>query len=449
MSSDRLIAHRSSLVPPMADFLQTLIVAVTIGSLYALIALGYTMVYGILKLINFAHSDVVVLGAWSSLTAASFLLPRMGVNLDSPGGPPWWAGVLILLLAMSICALTALAIERFAYKPIRKAPRLNALITAMGVSLFLQNAGQLQYTVVDGVNKVAAGKVVQSIPSAKQIKLDQPITLETNQAYLLQILQSTGAILERRISAIPGTYPAGEPITMTDPVGARQAREASYTLITRSSALKLPFGKMPDRVPNLAPVLTHPESDYERNVLLNLQSLAPGIIHRPVQIRLVDVVIVLTAVLLMVALQGLIYHTRFGMAMRAVSFSPDYAALMGIPIDRVISITFVIGAVLAAAAGFLWGQEYNQLQQTAHYAWVLLGLKAFVAAVIGGIGNIRGAVVGGFLIAFIEFFGGLYGTKWLFHDFGAYIDVVVFLLLIVVLIIKPAGLFGSTAREKV
>jgi len=134
--------------------------------------------------------------------------------------------------------------------------------------------------------------------------------------------------------------------------------------------------------------------------------------------------------------------------MRAVSFNTDYAALMGIPIDRVISTTFVIGAVLAAAAGFLYGQMYGQLQQTAHATWTLLGLKAFIAAVVGGIGNIRGAVVGGFLIAIIEEFGGLYGT-YAFPNASAYTDVAVFILLIVVLLVKPAGLFGSTVREKV
>src|ERR1051325_3972820 len=128
----------------MGDFLQTLIIAVTLGSLYALIALGYTMVYGILKLINFAHSDIVVLGAWVSFTLATFFLPRMGIPLDAP---PWYAGGLILIAAMVLCGAVGFAIERLAYKPLRNAPRLNALITAIGVSLLLENAGQLHYTV--------------------------------------------------------------------------------------------------------------------------------------------------------------------------------------------------------------------------------------------------------------------------------------------------------------
>src|SRR5947207_7930093 len=119
----------------MADFLQTLINAVALGSLFALIALGYTMVYGVLKLINFAHSDIVVLGAWSSVTIGLVLMPWVGIN----PADHWWAGGLVLLMAMTLCGCIGFLIERLAYKPIRKAPRLNALITAIGVSLFLQN----------------------------------------------------------------------------------------------------------------------------------------------------------------------------------------------------------------------------------------------------------------------------------------------------------------------
>ena len=431
----------------------------TIGSLYALIALGYTMVYGILKLINFAHSDVVVLGAWVSLTSASFLLPRLGVNLDSP---PWWAGTMVLVLSMVICGLVGLMIERLAYKPIRRSPRLNALITAMGVSLLLQNAGQLQYTLKSGITELTHGTIVERDSDPKKLKLDQPLTLAKDGHYLLQITSVTApgtppaTPIERIITAAPGQYAAGDPINIADTIGKSQARGASYTLITRSTALKLPFGKMPDRVPNLMPNVTATHEASAVNVLwehdfVSQQTQPDGTVRtliKPLKIELVQVVIVGTAFILMIGLQLLIYHTRLGMAMRAVSFNTDYAALMGIPIDRVISTTFVIGAVLAAAAGFLYGQKYGQLQQTAHYTWTLLGLKAFIAAVVGGIGNIRGAVVGGFLIAFIEQFGGLYGT-YVFPSASAYTDVVVFVLLIVVLLVKPSGLFGSTVREKV
>ena len=362
----------------MSDFLNALNATITIGSLYALIALGYTMVYGILKLINFAHSDVVVLGAWSSLTVGTVLLPRLGVD---PASPPWWAGVVVLVAAMLVCGVAGFLIERFAYKPLRGAPRLNALITAMGVSLFLQNAGQLQWKMAD----------------------------------------------------------------------ARPAAEGRPA----AAALYLPFGTQPGGTPAVMPV-AHGKSGPEpivvyRHDFESIIKTADGgtkTVAEPFQITLVDVVIVACAVGLMIGLEILVFHTRLGTAMRAVSYNTDFAALMGIPIDRVISFTFVLGAVLAAAAGFLYGQKYGQINPTASYTWTLLGLKAFVAAVVGGIGNVRGAVVGAFLIAFIEQFGGRYAAI-VWPGASAYTAVAVFALLIIVLLVKPAGLFGSTVREKV
>ena len=233
-------------------------------------------------------------------------------------------------------------------------------------------------------------------------------------------------------------------------------RDASFELSTVSTSLKLPFGAQPDLTPTLLPVVTHVGDAQLQNVLYHHDFA--GTLTQPdgstktfvksYQLPLVDVVIVACAIALMAGLEFLVFHTRFGTAMRAVSFNTDFAALMGIPIDRVISITFVLGAVLAAAAGFLYGQMYGQLQQPVHYAWVLLGLKAFVAAVVGGIGNVRGAVVGAFLIAFIEQFGGVYVTK-IWPGASAYTVVAVFALLILVLLVKPSGLFGSTVREKV
>ncbi len=309
----------------VADFLQILITAVAVGSLYALIALGYTMVYGILKFINFAHSDVVVLGAWVSYTLAGVLLK--GQTPDAP--IPWWVGGCILLAAMAACATVGFTVERLAYKPLRGAPRLNVLITAIGVSLLLQNTGQLPYV----------------------------------------------------------------------------------------------FGTQPTRMPALLP-------DADLLVL------------RGVKVTLVDTVITATAVVLMTGLQVLVFRTKLGAAMRAVSFNTDNAALMGIPVNRVISITFVIGTALAAAAGFLYAMKYPGLNPPAHEIWVLLGLKAFVAAVVGGIGNVRGAVLGGFLIATLEQFGAFYISS-------NFKDVYVFALLIAVLLFKPTGLLGSTVREKV
>jgi branched-chain amino acid transport system permease protein len=322
----------------MADFVQTLITALAVGGLYALIALGYTMVYGILKFINFAHSDIVVLGAWISYTLAIKTLPMLGLDPHNPvTAPPLWVGAAILVAAMVACGLIGFAIERLAYRPLRRAPRLNVLITAIGVSLLLQNLGQVDFV----------------------------------------------------------------------------------------------FGSSPERMPALLP-------SWE----LARISLGSGASSHAVVIGLVDAMIFGTSAVLMLALEYLVFHTKLGTAMRAVSYSPDTAALMGIPVDRVVSFTFVLGSALAAAAGFLYVMKYPGLNQPAHAIWVLLGLKAFVAAVIGGIGNVRGAVIGGFVIAFVEQFGAFYVSS-------NYRDVYVFALLIIILLVKPTGLLGSPYQEKV
>src|SRR3954466_12787162 len=189
------------------------------------------------------------------------------------------------------------------------------------------------------------------------------------------------------------------------------------------------FGPSPVRMPGLLP----------DKVLANLSF---GGDAAPVRVRLIDVVGFGTAVALMVGLDWLVFRTRIGRAMRAVSFSPETASLMGIPVDRVISFTFVLGAMLAAAAGFLYGQKYPGLNQPASAGWVLLGLKAFVAAVVGGIGNIRGAMLGGIVIGLVEFF-------WAQYIATSYREVYVFLVLILVLLIRPQGILGKATVEKV
>ena len=308
----------------MTKFLQTLMVGVAVGSLYALIALGYTMVYGILQFINFAHSDVFVLGAWLSYTlAVAFGYAAAGAH------PPLAAGLLILVGAMAACGLAGFTIERLAYRPLRRAPRLNVLITAIGVSLLLQNVGQLKWF----------------------------------------------------------------------------------------------FGTQPQRMPSL----------IDDKIL----AVVAG-----VQIHLVDLAGAGTALLLMLVLDWLIFRTRMGRAMRAVSHDTAVAALMGINVDAVVSFTFVLGSSLAAAAGFLYAMKYPGLNQPAHATWVLLGLKAFVAAVIGGIGNVRGAMLGGVLIGFIELFGAAYLSPHLR-------DIYVFSILILVLLLRPSGILGKAVAEKV
>lgn len=313
----------------MTKFLQTLIDGISVGSLYALIALGYTMVYGTLKFINFAHASVFMLGAWVSYTLAT----AFGYT-----GPNLLHAFIIITLTMLICATLGFTIERLAYRPLRDAARLNVLITAIGVALLLEN----------------------------------------------------------------------------------------------TSALPKIFGMQPAKMVTLLPDVR----------LYGIQLGAGGAAGGTVWIQLVDVLILGLSLTLMGLLQFIIFNTKLGSAMRAASHDVRTAALMGVPVDRTISITFVIGSALAAAAGFLYVMKYPGISPPANTTWALLGLKAFVAAVVGGIGNIRGAMVGGLLIGLLELFGAGYLSP---H----YRDAYVFALLIAVLLIRPTGIFGSTAIEKV
>jgi branched-chain amino acid transport system permease protein len=310
----------------MTKLLQTLFDGLAVGSLYALIALGYTMVYGILQFINFAHSDVFMTGAWIAYVIAA----TAGWAALGAEAPPIYAGLFTLFASMLFCAVLGFGIERLAYRPLRKAPRLNVLITAIGISLFLENLGQRPEL----------------------------------------------------------------------------------------------FGTQPQKMPQLLPDTT-------------LFTIAD------VNFRIVDLTVIAVALALMAVLQWLVFHTRLGRAMRAVSHNFSVASLMGINVDAVISFTFVVGSAMAAAAGFLYVMKYpGALKQPADSTWILLGLKCFVAAVIGGIGNVRGAMLGGVLIGMMEMFGAAYLSPHMR-------DIYVFSLLIIVLLVRPAGLLGRATVEKV
>ena len=365
----------------MVDFVQTLVTALAIGSLYALIALGYTMVYGILRFINFAHSDIVVLGAWISYTLATRILARIGFDPhQSQLTPPIWVAAVILVAAMACCGLAGFLIERLAYRPLRRAPRLNVLIAAIGVSLLLQNIGQLGFVF---------GASPQRMP-----------TLLSDR----ELLRWT----------VGGGNEGGQSRSNDAEQSAERARDTSSPL--------------PDKA--------KPADDSSATDGASQSS------RRAVVIGLIDTAIFGTSAGLLLLLEWLIYHTKLGTAMRAVAESAEIASLMGVPVDRVISFTFMLGSALAAAAGFLYAMKYPSLQSPANLVWVLLGLKAFVAAVVGGIGNVRGAVAGGFIIAFVEQFAAYYISS-------SYRDVYVFALLIIILLVRPTGLFGSSAGEKV
>jgi len=304
----------------MTEFLQQLINGLALGSIYALIALGYTMVYGVLRFINFAHGDVFMLGAFAGL----YLTPPLARAL---GQQSIGLALVVLLLSMAICALIGITIEFLAYRPLRDKPKLTVLITAIGVSLFIEYVGQ------------------------------HPAVFTPS----------------------PHTFPA----------------------------------LLPSR---------------------NFQLGGAGLVINSTEL----IVLGITASLLL-ALQFIVYRTRLGTAMRAVSFNASAAALMGININVVISFTFGLGSALAAAAGILYASRYPSIDPL---MGVMPGLKAFVAAVLGGIGNIPGAALGGLVLGVVETFVG--GSS-----FSNYRDAIAFAILILILLFKPSGILGRSEVEKV
>lgn len=421
----------------MTELLQTLTTTIAVGALYALLALGYTLVYGVLKFINFAHSDIFVLGAWTSFTAANVIIEKLGI---SPTQSPWWAAVLILLLAIAVCSTVGYLIERFAYRPLRKAPRLNVLITAIGVSLLLQNVGQLKGLTVASDKD---GRPTATLPFGPTPRSMPPLLPDVvlNETVIL-----TGTL---QGGAQRGLIKLSEPIELLE--GRTYRVEMTRVIDGQPKRDVLGVKAMAGKYNAGTELATQP-----RRSPAEVEGASFRLIRSPwVPIMLVDVVIVVMAISLMIGLELLVFKTRLGRGMRALSFNIENAALMGVNVNAVISFTFVLGTALAAAAAFLYPLKYPGLNQPAHQIWVLLGLKAFVAAVVGGIGNIRGAVLGGFLIAGIEFFGTLYGDKLLVYlgarpGLGTSLaDVYVFSILILVLLVKPNGLLGSPVREKV
>lgn len=293
----------------MHEFTQQMINGLSLGAIYALIALGYTMVYGIIKLINFAHGDIMMVGAYVGF----FSLSVLGSNI-----------LVAMLYAMLACAIIGVLIEKVAYKPLRHSTRIAALITAIGVSLFLEYA-----------TLFALGPAQRVFPQ---------------DAFKVSNYNIMGLLVSNK-----------------------------------------------------------------------------------------DLFVIISAVVLMLILQYIIRLTKTGKAMRAVSEDPEAAVLMGISVDKTVSITFAIGSSLAAAAGVMIGVYYNTVNPL---MGIIPGLKAFVAAVLGGIGIIPGAMIGGFLMGVLETMVSGYGNS-------LYRDAVSFGVLILILLVKPTGLFGKNTGEKV
>ncbi len=291
----------------MTYFIQQLLNALQLGSIYALIALGYTMVYGIITLINFAHGDFFMVGAFLCFISVTFLKLSF---------------VPALLLSMAGVTLLGVATERLAYRPLRNAPRVSAVITALGVGIFLEN-----FT-------LALSPYPQSIP----------------------------------------------------------------------------------------PVI--------QNITWNMGGVA---------ISSLQIIIIVLSIVLMIILNFIVRHTMVGIAMRAISWDKNTVPLMGVPLNLIIAATFALGSSLAGAAGVMYGLYYPVIDA---YMGIMVGWKAFIAAVVGGIGNIRGAVIGGFILGLVEIFVAAYFST-------SYRDFVAFSLLFVLLIFRPYGILGKARPEKI
>ena len=305
----------------MQQFLQQLVNGVVLGATYGLIALGYTMVYGIIQLINFAHGEIFMVGAFAGVSMYRYVLPesmQSNVFIVLPT---------VMLAAIVVSVITALLVERFAYRPLRNAPRLAPLITAIGVSIFLQELVRL-------------------------------------------------------------FYPGGK-------------SQVSFPRIIEGANIELGGG---------------------------------------IAVARTSLFLVIVAILLMLGLQTFIRTSRTGKAMRATSQDPDTARLMGIDTDRIIVVTFAIGAMLAGIAGVMQGMRFIQVDFRIGF---LAGLKAFTAAVLGGIGNITGAMLGGFVLGIVE----VMATQYLPLGSG-YKDVWAFVVLIAVLVFRPAGLLGERVAAR-
>ncbi|MDE3083639.1 MAG: branched-chain amino acid ABC transporter permease [Verrucomicrobiota bacterium] len=308
----------------MIEFLQQIINGLSQGGIYALIALGYTMVYGILRFINFAHGDVFMLGAFAGFYLGPLVIHALGF------GPSYTVAAIVLLLAMLVCALIGIIIERTCYQPLRNQPRITVLITAIGVSLFLENFGQLVF-----------GADPKFFPD----------------------------LIVDRALAIPPSWGAFSALTIT----------------------------------------------------------------------LSQVIVIVVTLALLAVLHHIVRRTRIGLSMRALSLNPTAAQLTGVDLDRVIAFAFGLGSALAGAAGILISIQQPSIDPL---MGINAGLKAFVAAVLGGIGNLPGAVLGGTLI-------GLFEALIVGYLSPTYRDPIVFGILILILLFRPTGLLGTAEREKV
>lgn len=381
-------------------FFQQVLNGLQLGFIYALIALGYTMIYGIVKLINFAHGDVFMVGAFTSYFAISLgdlhrwpllVWPAMGENSATVIGT-----LTVILLSMLVSGVLAIVMERFAYRPLRDKPRIAALITAIGVSFFLEYFAALPFVYTNNY-----------------ITYPRPFEIDVFHASSISVVV---------IGLAWGLFVLSLVITGVFTWLGKRGNQRAYVW-RRHPLLQL--------LMLLAGFLA---------VVLTLVGGTSGIgAEWDLTVSNVALVVMISSILLQVVLQYIVQYTRLGKAMRASAYDKPVARLMGINVDMVIAATFAIGGGLAGAGGVLYATAFKQV----HYLMgIMPGLKAFVAAVIGGIGSIPGALVGALIMGQTEVLSaGFISTPMR--------DAIAFSMLIIVLLIRPQGIFGEPPGEKV
>lgn len=368
---------------------QQVVNGLLLGAIYALIALGYTMVYGVLRLINFAHGEVFMLGAYTALFASWFLGYGKGSTLETSSPLNL---VILLVASMLVCGLIGVGIERFAYRPMRNQPRIAALITAIGVSLLIQYGGALV------------------LPIAPPPSINEKVNPYRGVVQLN--LVRGDAELQQGYESAKIEFEAAEK-AWNEAKASQQPDAVIKELRDKKNAADRTMGDLQRRLDNSGVKIRIPQG----------QLIMFG-----------------TTIVLMVLLTYLVMFTSVGRAMRAVSHDFDSASLMGINVGRIVSVTFLIGSMLAGA-GAMMNATFLGTPLMTQFG-VMPGVKAFVAAVLGGIGNIPGAVLGGILMGVAET-----AVQW--AGYGQYKDAIAFIVLIIVLLFRPGGLLGSAKVEKV
>ncbi|MCC7478902.1 branched-chain amino acid ABC transporter permease [bacterium] len=442
--------------------LEQLLIGLILGSVYAVIALGYTLVYGVIKLINFAHSDVYMVGAFLGYYLLRFFIRWLhfdhGISLV-------WCFIFSVLLSSGACAVLSVVIERLAYRPLRKSTRIAALITAVGVSFFLENLGIIAFGANPKSYEPKTLPVYQlqlsadaSFSSPEQFEVRELSQKEFPAARFDSVTFARVRLLSPRgesdwgpaLEVDPGqnqgfvelpaqakppegegnTAAAGVPAAPASIGFSRSGAEAERKLV-------LSWREGDPKDVQLNPVFSDSEG-RQLSILLPLRNAGGEQVKMPV----FSLVILGVSIALLGGLNWLIHHSNFGICMRALSHDLNAAKLMGVNTDLVISQTFALGGACAAVAGNLVGL-YNQTIDP--LMGILPGLKAFIAAVVGGIGSIPGAAVGGLIMGLSE----AAVKTFIPPQYSALADAMAFAILIVVLLFKPSGLFGRAIKEKV